>query len=536
MSLELNDKSALILDCMLNMPSVVNYDELTTFINTLMLATYEEIKNEWDSLCDNGVIVRKDYQHSIGIPHLDEVKNSLGQLMSLQKINANDIGDHIDAEILNSPQKQREYVALLGKLETRENSKYIAFSDYEWRDDPGPLCDELVRLRIMFLGAWASRKHSYRSYYLRQWPFDSYEMLSNIVSRHLKVEGLSDSEWHILFHLLLSRDLSLPYDTVKSTLELTEAELRECITILKEKGQVIEEYNRISLVKGAHPPMVQYFIETIYPRFRDELVSKIKRRVTEGLSNIYPYMCAKRLNELPLGETRSEGIRLKTINKSELGRLEDIPDLIRLGLALDLGDSIVLLVDVIKEIEHWVRGSLNTSLVLIPAEDSFLAHRTLKDIFSRCDTYVKIQDPYVGEDTFRILSSYVPRGIEIKILTGQQIGQGEAFEEISGNIARIKSERKGKVQIMFIGSKGKEAPFHDRFIISKNRCWNMGTSLKQLGKGKDSTIVEVPLIEKNEKIEPAFDWNWTAKKEVLETRGLTRLDFSTWKLSVQSSI
>ena len=73
---------------------------------------------------------------------------------------------------------------------------------------------------------------------------------------------------------------------------------------------------------------------------------------------------------------------------------------------------------------------------------------------------------------------------------------------------------------MFIGDKGQETPFHDRLIISKTRCWAVGTSLKQIGKGKDTTIVEVPQSEKDEKIEPAFNWNWSAKKTVMESKGL----------------
>lgn len=535
MVLELNEKSILILDYILNVPSVYDYEELVPFVKTLTHATNEEIKSGWDSLCSNGVIVKKDYKQLINTTHLDEIKNRLGQVLSQKNVNADAIGKTIDSEILNNPERQREYVALLGKLETRENANYMVFSDYEWSNDPGPLCDHLVKFRIIFLGTSASRKHSYRFYYLRKWPFDSYEMLNNIISKHLRIDRISDSAWRLLFHLLFSRDISLPYETLKQTLDMTEAELRECISTLKEKGQLVEKYGTISLAKGAYLPVLQYFSENVYPRFKNEIVSKIKRRVTEGLSNLYLCTCAKRINELPIGDTRYDVIRLKIAKKSELGQFEQISDLIRLGLALDLGENIALMVDVIKEIENWIKGSLNTSLTLIPVEDSFLARSALKDIFSKCETYVKIQDPYIGEDTFRILSSYVPKDLEIKILTGQEIGQGETFEEICRYIDRIKSERKGKFQIMFMGSKGKEAPFHDRFIISQNRCWSIGTSLKQLGKGKDSTIVEVALTEKDEKIEPAFDWNWSAKKEELGKKGLNRLSFNEWKVSVELS-
>jgi hypothetical protein len=519
---------------MLNAPSVFEDDEIFNHVNVLTGASHEEVKAEWDSLCNRGIIVKTDYQHSVNHTYLSEVKETLSQSLTLKSVNADDIRNHIDGEISNNPEKQRAYVALLGRLDTRENVKYVAFSDWEWMNDPGPLCDDLVKLRVTFLGTSSSRKHYYRFYYLRRWPFDGYEMLSNIVLKHLKIEGLSDNEWHVLFHLLFSRTMSLPYETLKTSLDMTEAELRECISILKEKGHLVEQQNAISVVQGARLPLLQYFKENIYPRLKGELVSRTKRKITEGLSNLYPLMFAKRINELPVGDTRQDIIRLKIVRRTELPQPEQITDLARLGLVLDLGDNIVVLLDVVKEIENWIKGSLNSSLTLIPAEDSYFAHTVLKDMFTRCESYIKIQDPYIGEDAFRIISSYVPKDVEVRILTGQELGKGEIAEDIYRYVERLKSERKGKFQIMFIGSKNKEAPFHDRFIISEARCWTIGTSLKQVGKGKDTTVVEVPLLEKDEKIEPAFDWNWSAKKEALEKKGFIRLDFDEWKATMET--
>ena len=447
-------------------------------------------------------------------------------------VNADDFGNHIDAEISNSPEKQREYVALMGNVHTSENVKDVSFSDYEWKSGPGPLCDDLVGLRVMFVQTSASKKHSYRFYYLRRWPFDSYEMLSNLLLKHLNIEGLSDNEWRVLFRLLFSRDSSLSYEILKQSLDMTEAELRECVSTLKEKGNLVEKYNAVSLVQGVYLPILQYFKVNIYQRFKNETVTKIKRKIAESLSNLYPLMLAKSINESPIGDTRYNIIDLKTVKKSELPEAVHLTDVTSLGAALDLGDYIVLIVDVIKEIENWVKGSLNFSLDVIPAHDSHYARSVLSGIFSKCEDYLKIQDPYIGEDTFRIISSYVSKNIEISLLTGLKLGQGEDAEDICRYIEHLKSERKGKFQIMFIGDNAQEAPFHDRFIISKTRCWAVGTSLKQIGKGKDTTIVEVPLPEKNEKIEPAFNWHWSAKKTALEAKGLTRMDYYQWKATL----
>lgn len=532
--MELDSISEAILDYMLNVTTVFSHDELAHFVGVLTSANNEEIRSEWGRLCDDGIIVQKDYQYLINNIHLGEVKNKLNEVLVTKNISADAIGSHIDIELSKNSEKLRGYVSLLGKLETKEDTRSIPFSDYEWVNDPGPTCDELVKLGIMFVGTSASKRHSYRFYYLRRWPFDSYEMLSNIVLRHLNIEGLSDSEWRLLFHLLFSRDISLPYDILKSTVDMTEAEVRECINTLKDRGQLVEKYGTVSLVKGAYLPVLEYFSKNVYPRFKNEIVSKVKKRVTEGLSNLYPFMCTKRLNELPIGDTRHDIIRLKIIKKSEIRELEQLPDLTHLGLVMDLGENIVVLVDVVKEIENWIRESLKSSLIVIPARDAYLARSVLIDMFSRCESYVKIQDPYLGEETFQILSRYVPEELEIKVLTGQSIGRGEAIEDICTYIERLKSERKGNFEIMFIGDKQGEAPFHDRFIISKNNCWAIGTSLKQIGRGKDTTVDEITVTEKDEKIEPAFNWNWSAKKEELEKKGLTRLGFNDWKATLKS--
>ncbi len=96
-------------------------------------------------------------------------------------------------------------------------------------------------------------------------------------------------------------------------------------------------------------------------------------------------------------------------------------------------------------------------------------------------------------------------------------------------IERLKAERRAKFQVFFIGNPNGNPPFHDRFIISKNKCWQIGTSLKQIGKGKDTTVSEISKREKDEMIEPAFDRWWNAKKKELEEKILIKVDYNDWK-------
>jgi hypothetical protein len=117
------------------------------------------------------------------------------------------------------------------------------------------------------------------------------------------------------------------------------------------------------------------------------------------------------------------------------------------------------------------------------------------------------------------------------LLTGLKLGQNESFEDACSYIERIKRERPN-FEVQFMGSKNRDAPFHDRFIISKNKCWNVGTSLKQLGKGKDSAITEVSLTEKEEKIEPAFDLFWEYRRDNLNKKGFIKLSYDEWKFNM----
>jgi hypothetical protein len=83
--------------------------------------------------------------------------------------------------------------------------------------------------------------------------------------------------------------------------------------------------------------------------------------------------------------------------------------------------------------------------------------------------------------------------------------------------------------IFFLGGADGAPPFHDRFIISKNKCWQVGTSLKQIGRGKDTVINEIPKRDKDEIIEPAFERWWNAKLKELKRKNLVKLDFQRWE-------
>jgi len=101
------------------------------------------------------------------------------------------------------------------------------------------------------------------------------------------------------------------------------------------------------------------------------------------------------------GEERDEPISSKIIGKTQVKEFEQyLTDIKKLGILYDFEDKILLLKDIVQPIEGLLKDSLKESLIIIiPEGDYYLARSVFRDIFSKCQEYVKIQDPYLGEET-----------------------------------------------------------------------------------------------------------------------------------------
>lgn len=530
----LSETSLMILDCGLNVGSI--YDPESVF-ETLSITLQKEsrlLQEEWDDLVQKNIISKKDYQWIINPSYKNEVRKQLEEFLKGKDITLEHAMAIVEGYIKKEPTKLSLFTNTIGKISEREQSKSIGFSDYDWNNEIGSLCEELVKNNIMFRVSTSSRKHSYRNFYLRMEPFDSSEIIRGVVLKYLNVEGLTSEEWNVLPLLFFSSDLSLEYENLKINTDLTEPELREIVTNLKERGLIEESYSRISLPQGLKDPLVQYFKANIYPKVKSDAINQLRQRISRALSNLLVFMNVKRIYELPTGETKSEPFLCKFVSKTEIQEYEAaFPDMRDLKLILDFKDRILILADIVKDIENWLKSSIKESIIFIPARDLFMARGVLRDIFSKCEDYVKIQDPYIGEETFDILE-YIPQYIRVNLLTGIEIGRDEELDRIYQRIERSKAERKANFQVFFIGDQNDSPPFHDRFIISKSRCWQIGTSLKQIGKGKDTTVSEFSKREKDEGIEPAFDRWWNAKKKELDEKNLVKLDHVDWKTRTAS--
>ncbi len=523
-----------LLDHMLNFSNV--YDPVVISESIAVRTGKDKIvvMEEWDNLLANGILVKKDYQSSIERDQVDAVKQEVYKYLESKNVTLDHLTEHITSRINDQAIVLSSLVAIMGKKFSMDGSTSIGFVDGEWVHEPGPLCNDLVKGGLLFLNVSSSKKHSYHTFYFRTWPFDGVALLTNLIFKHLNIEGLSDEEWKVISLLLISRDLELEYQIVKTNTDLADSELREIVTVLRRRGLVTESYGRIVLNKGLKEPLVQYLKLSVFPKMKSEIVTKIKLKIGKSISNLLPFMLVKSICDRPESESL-DPVTVKFVKRSDVsGYEQSLEDMKQLDLILDYKDNLVILVDVVKEVENWLKGSIKSSLVFIPARDAYFARATLQNMFSRCQEYVKIQDPYLGEETFDVLD-YIPKETEIKLLTSTGIGVGEDLERVIRSVERMKAERRAKFHVLFIGNPNGDAPFHDRFIISKNACWNVGTSLKQIGKDKDTTIADITKQDKEELIERAFDNWWTMKAEDLSRNNLEKIDFQSWQKKHKSS-
>ncbi|MGC8622261.1 MAG: hypothetical protein ACP5U0_10135, partial [Caldisphaera sp.] len=507
----------MLLDIALNMLPSINSDYDVTETMEILTGKGRDSLNElWDKLVNDGIVFKNNYRWSVDKTRIDEIKAIVEEYLKEVGVTPDRISSIINEETKKA-EKLSIYVKLLGEIRKNNDLNVVTFVDGRKYPDVGSLCDDLVKKMMAFRHRWSSRNHYYEDFFIRTWPFNVEEIIRESVLKHLNVGGLKDEEWQIISLLLFSQYLQLEYEIIKNNMNISSPELREFITNLKERGLITEDYANITLYKGLKEPLMQYFIQNFYPKLRSEAISRIKQRFTKSLSAVWLFTTAEKIYDLPEGEIRNDPILLKVVNKSDAKEFEPyLKDIRELGVLYDFRTSLVLNGDILKEIGTWLKGSISQFFVFIPANDYYLARSTFKDIFSKCNDYVKIQDPYLGEETFDLLE-YIPQELEIKILTSIKLGGGEEPKRIIDYIESFMSQRRGKFQIIFIGDKNTgEAPFHDRFILSKDSGWYVGTSLKQVGKGKETTISEIPKGMKNEMVEPAFDRWYNIKNSELQ--------------------
>jgi len=152
-----------------------------------------------------------------------------------------------------------------------------------------------------------------------------------------------------------------------------------------------------------------------------------------------------------------------------------------------------------------IQASQTVKEMIIPPGEPFSGSLRLKEILRSIQGYAKIIDPYVDETTLELLLQ-IPEDLPIKLLT-EHTGGEEKERQFRRACQRFKTERP-RLQTR----KCEPKLLHDRFILTQTQGWNVGSSLKDIGK-KLSMIKEISIESKIE-AEKKFDEIWRNAKDL----------------------
>ena len=164
--------------------------------------------------------------------------------------------------------------------------------------------------------------------------------------------------------------------------------------------------------------------------------------------------------------------------------------------------SIMLLVRGLNFINKIIGKISKSKVLIIKSGSNFSALSEFEKFLEEeiKGEVLKIIDSHIDPNTLHPLISISNKHIqEIKILTSEVYEK----EKLIDYLKKFEKESGVKIQIKI------NQRIHDRIILSKNSCWSVGTSIKDLG-NKDSLIKEIKEVK--EYMEELFDERWKESK------------------------
>ncbi|MEA2074980.1 MAG: acylphosphatase [Euryarchaeota archaeon] len=147
--------------------------------------------------------------------------------------------------------------------------------------------------------------------------------------------------------------------------------------------------------------------------------------------------------------------------------------------------------------------------------DKKVLKKALDTISKHIYGYVEIVDPYLSVDWVDFIF-ILPDNVDVRIITSKP---GDKLGNQKDIIQRLKTLHKNnKIEIIKITDKNggpTGTPLHDRFILTKDIGWQIGTSLNSAYKNY-TNIME--LVNKWD-IEEIFDFLWDKNKAIQDSRG-----------------
>jgi hypothetical protein len=524
---QLSDEELYVLDVITNLEPLMQYEFGTFWLTENRLITTEQMLGILNKLVQLRLVLTTQNEYKQNVFSLnDSMKNKVMNLLSdFWK------GKEIDEKVLWS-EAEKNYVGVLKLRELRSISSYnkpqVGFSD-SYRDSQSQaFCRKLMDISMMFRSTWSSKKHDYENYYFRKIPVDVEKTFQDFILSKVNIDGLKlETDWKVLVILMFSEIAPKMEDIKQNFPNLTSDEVNEILSNLENGKIVAREGEELKLPKGTKDIIKSFFVLNRCQELKNLLIQQLRERVSERISNLFLLGLIKRVLTSTQIQRSSEPFWI--INRDLLSNIneKDLQEAVKLGIVLLTKHEAIIAHEVLLELETILKSAISKKITRIPPRDIYFARLKWRDIFGECKNYVKIQDEYVNEETLQIIQSYSPIETEIKVLSGIEKARDADKDEMKGSIDKIRKSGR-KIELFFIGNSEDKAPFHVRYIISKDLCYSVSTSMKDVGKSKEADFIPISKEEKEGLIEAAFNYWIGLPTEKLKEMGIRRMSFDEW--------
>jgi acylphosphatase len=226
-------------------------------------------------------------------------------------------------------------------------------------------------------------------------------------------------------------------------------------------------------------------------------------------------------SEYWIGEPSDDVVQLFDKRTMEWMDLREYPQIMTIGVDLSVVSDNFETTDriIVKSPKPWEdrtkkkRRPRYIDSMFIRADKKMLK-KALDTISKHIYKYIKIMDPYLSVEWVDFIST-LPDNVDVKIITSiTKEPQNQA-----GIIPKCKNLHNAeKIEIIKIYDKNKNptgTPLHDRYILTKDMGWQIGTSLNSASKNYTNIM---QLVNKWD-IEEIFDFLWDKNNAIPDTHG-----------------
>lgn len=139
-------------------------------------------------------------------------------------------------------------------------------------------------------------------------------------------------------------------------------------------------------------------------------------------------------------------------------------------------DAFVYEVKLVQESKN-AKSNQNSKEKTYSDKEEYDIYKDLKNIFNSAKKSILIVDPYVDETLYSLYIDKISSEIKVRILTKQPT---PVFIQVGEKLAK-------KRFIKIVDSR----LIHDRCLFVDDKCWVIGSSIKDAAKSKPTTLIEL---------------------------------------------